>query len=201
MLAFCTRLSNLPAALSTAAMALPLDVPVAAVRAPRETVARIRWSVVAGTVAGVSLALLLFALHTWYYAGVFSVTYGTSLGMHRVWQPDLPLSSGFRLMFESFGVLLTMNDPPHVSWYSIPLLAGVACVAALMGVKGVRTLPLALVLFFLGCCSMAFVVRGMAYSGRHSTHLIGAACTIVVLVVAAAFNGISRLAGLRGRID
>jgi hypothetical protein len=190
-LAFYTRLSNLPVALSIASMAVPLDVPAHALWKPMPVLRRTSWILVVGIAGTLALALLLLALHTWYYAGVFSVTYGTSFAMHSVWrpdwQPDLPFWAGFQRMIESFMVVLTSNDPPRVSAYSIPyLVAAGAAVASIAGLKGFRDLPLALVLFFLGCCSISLVVRGLAYSGRHSTHVIGAACAMTTLVAAMA---------------
>jgi hypothetical protein len=184
-LAFYTRLNNFPVALSVASMAVPLEVPARALWSPMQTARRTSWFLVAGFVGTLAVALILFALHTWYYAGVFSITHGTSFGMNKTWQPDLPVAVNFQRMIEGFGVLLTLNDPPRFSLYSIPLLiAGVAAVAAIVGIKGFRELPLSVVLFFLGCVSIATVVRGIAYSGRYSTHLLGAACTLAVLVVA-----------------
>jgi hypothetical protein len=193
MLAFYTRLNNFPVGLSVAAFAIPLRVPVRALWRPRQTARDTSWTLVLGFVATFAVALLLFALRTWYYTGVFSVTHGTSFGVNKVWQPDLPYSAGFQRMVDSFSMMLTLNDPPHLSLYSIPLLlAAGATVAAIAGIKGLRELPLSLVLFFLGCCSIATVIRGIAYSGRYSTHLLGAACAIATLVVAMGVNRVIR---------
>jgi hypothetical protein len=186
-LAFYTRLPNFPVALSIAAMAVPLTVPANAMWRPKPVLQQTSWSLVVGIAVALSVALFLFALHTWYYAGVFSVTHGTSFAINSAWQSDLPISASFQRIAESFMVLLTLNDPPHFSLYSIPLLiAAGAAVAGITGVKGFRDLPLALVLFFVGGCSIALVIRGIAYSGRYSTHLLGAACALTTLVVAMA---------------
>ncbi|MGH9382687.1 MAG: hypothetical protein ACRD2N_00090 [Vicinamibacterales bacterium] len=190
-LAFYTRLANFPVALSIAAMAVPLGVPAIAIWRPMRVLRQTSWRLVIGITVTLAVALVLFALHTWYYAGVFSVTYGTSFAINSAWQGDLPISASLQRMGESFMVLLTLNDPPHFSLYSIPLLvAAAAAVAGLAGVKGFRDLPLALVLFFLGCCSIALAIRGIAYSGRYSTHLLGAACALTTLVVAKAVTGV-----------
>jgi hypothetical protein len=188
-LAFYTRLNNLPVALSVAAFAVPLSIPARAVWHPAQAFRRTSWKLVIGFAAVLAAALFLFALRTWRYTGVFSVTHGTSFGVNKVWQPDLSYAIGFQRMLDSFAVLLTLSDPPHLSIYAIPLLlAAAATVGALVGVKGLRELPLSVLLFFLGCCSIATVVRGIAYSGRYSTHLLGVGCAIAVLVVAMAVN-------------
>jgi hypothetical protein len=192
-LAFYTRLNIFPVALSVAALALPLGVPVRALWRPAEAIRRTSWLLVGGFVVTLAGALLLFALRTWYYTGVFSITHGTSFGVNKVWQPDLPYSAGFERMLDSFGVLLTLNDPPRLSIYSIPLLiAGASSVAAIVGMRGFRDLPLSVVFFFLGCCSIATVIRGIAYSGRYSTHLLGAGCALAMLVVAMAVTSVTR---------
>ncbi len=188
-LGFYTRLNNLPLALTIAAMAIPLDVPAAAIWNPRRVANRISWRLVFGVAAVLAVGVVLFAWRTWYYTGVFSVTHGTSFGMNSVWQPGLPITASVERMRESLLVMLTLNDPPRVSIYSLPLLvAAAAAVLALIGVKGFRELPLAVVLFFVAGCSSALAVRGVAYSGRYSTHLLGAACAIATLVVARAVS-------------
>jgi hypothetical protein len=184
-LAFFTRLANLPVAASVAALAIPIDVAAQAVWRPMAVARRISWKLVVGVALTLALALVLLASRAWFYTGVFSFTYGTSFGINRVWLADMPLSVGFQRMIESFGVLLTLNDPPRFSLYSIPLLlAAAASVGAMARITGLREMPLAAVLFFAGCSSLALLVRGIAYSGRYSTHLLGAGCAVATLAVA-----------------
>ncbi len=102
-----------------------------------------------------------------------------------MWQPELTWAQQANSLVSSVMMVLTMNDPPRVSFYSIPmLLAAALSLGALAGVKGLRGLSLPLVLFFLAGVSGAFVARGSAYSGRFSTILIGASIAITVCAVA-----------------
>ena len=82
-------------------------------------------------------------------------------------------------------MVLSMNDPPRLVWYATPMLAAAPiAIAALAGVPVVRNLPLSLVLFFLAGISAALVARGVAYSGRFSTIMIGSAGAITIGAIA-----------------
>ena len=66
-----------------------------------------------------------------------------------------------------------------------PVLGGAAAaVLSLAGVPRLRTVPLALVLFFFSTLAGALVARGTAYSGRFSMHVIPAACALSVAAAA-----------------
>ena len=135
--------------------------------------------------ATVAVGVFLFTLRTWYYSGVFSMFHGTTMASHALWQPGLAWPEIARRMGSSLLMVLTMNDPARFAWYAIPLLAAaVISLAAVIGIPGVRDLPLPLVLFFLAGCSSALVARGVAYSGRFSTILIGAGSAVAVCAVA-----------------
>jgi hypothetical protein len=58
-------------------------------------------------------------------------------------------------------------------------------------------LPLSLVLFFFAGLSGALVARGVAYTGRFSTILIGSACAVTIGAVALA-SGVK--AGVRPQV-
>jgi hypothetical protein len=64
------------------------------------------------------------------------------------------------------------------------VIAAVVAVAAILYVPIARDLPLSLVLFFFAGISGALVARGVAYSGRFSTILIGSACALAIATVA-----------------
>ena len=89
-------------------------------------------------------------------------------------------------MGSSVLMVLTMNDPARFAWYTIPLDrgGGSSRLRRSPAFTGVRDLPLPLVGFFLAGCSSALVARGVAYSGRFSTILIGAGSAITVCAVA-----------------
>jgi hypothetical protein len=130
----------------------------------------------------------LFALRTWHYTGVFSVTYGlTQLKTLSLSQPGMTWAGWIEGMASSVWMVLTMNDPPSISAYSIPMVAAsVLSIGALAGIPGLRRLSLPLVVFFLAGCSGALVARGSAYAGRFSTILIGAAGAVTVSAIAMA---------------
>ena len=88
-------------------------------------------------------------------------------------------------MADSAWMVLSMNDPPRFVWFATPMVAAAAIsIAALVGVPVVRNLPLSLVLFFVAEMSGALVARGVAYTGRFSTILIGTACAVTIGAVA-----------------
>ena len=97
----------------------------------------------------------------------------------------MPMGELARRMADSAWMVLSMNDPPRFVWFATPMVAAAAIsVAALVGVPVVRNLPLALVLFFFAGLSGALVARGVAYTGRFSTILIGTACAVTIGAVA-----------------
>jgi hypothetical protein len=183
-LGFFVRLNNLPIAFAIAAFAIPVGVRARDLWTPRQWLARVDWRT-AGCITGAAvIGMLLFSLRTWYYTGVFSFFQGTTLGTNAIWQPGMPLGELAWRMADSAWMVLSMNDPPKFVWYATPMVAGaVASAAALVGVPVVRNLPLSLVLFFVAGLSGALVARGVAYTGRFSTILIGTACAIAIAAV------------------
>jgi hypothetical protein len=184
---FFTRLNNLPMALASAAFALSLATPAAALWRPREWWPRVSWRGAIAFAATIGLALLFFAWRTYHYTGVFSLLYGTTWRNHALWNAGQPLSQILAAMSSSLMMVLTFNDPPRFAWYAIPLLFGaLVAVAAVLRVRIVREVPLALAAFFLVACSAALAARGVAYAGRFSVHLLGAGCALTVCAIASA---------------
>jgi hypothetical protein len=184
-LGFYTRPNSLPIAFAVAVFALPLSTPVRDALRPARWPGRatVRLAVVA--IGIVATGVFLFALRTWFYTGVFSVFHGTTMATLSLWQPGLAWGEFAERTGSSVLMVLTMNDPARFAWYAIPLLAAaVISTGAVLGIKGVRDLPLPLVLFFLAGCSGALVARGVAYSGRFSTILIGAASAVTMCAAA-----------------
>lgn len=176
IVAFYTRLNNLPMAAAVAAFALPVTVPAGDWWRPRRWWPLVQWRVVIGIGGALGLGATLFAWRTWYYTGVFGVFYGTQREFLAVWKPGLSAMEALPAMISSLMMVLTASDPPQFAWHALPLLAGaVIAVAAVCAVPGFREAPLPVVALFLAGCFGAFVTRGWGHEGRFSIHLFGAA--------------------------
>ena len=188
-LGFYVRLNNLPLAFAIAVFAIPHDVRAADLWRPRRWLARVDWTT-AATIAGVvALGIMLFAWRTWYFTGHFSVFQGTTIGVNSIYQPGMSVPELARRMLDSAWMVLSMNDPPRFVWYATPLMAaGAIAIAAALYVPIARDLPLSVVLFFLAAMSGALVARGVAYSGRFSTIVIGSATAITIGALARALH-------------
>ena len=185
LLAFFTRLNNLPMALGVAMFAWPLRQPIADLFRPQRLLARVSLTTLAGVVSVVVFGLALFAARTWYYTGELNMLSGTQAGALRAWQTTTEGLTPVENVVGSVLMVLTMNDPPRLDIRAMPLMAGV--VSALFAVAGVRPfnrLPFALVGLFLAGTAGAFVARGSAYPGRFSVHLIPTAVALTVCACA-----------------
>jgi hypothetical protein len=178
---FYTRLNNLIMAAGAALFALPLDVPVRALIRPSEWSRRLAWRTAVVVVGTIGLGLVCFAWRTWYYTGVFDLFYGTSRNVVAVWQPGASITVTLQRLIHSVMMVLTVNDPPRLDPYALPILAGAACaVLSLAGVPAVRDLPAAAVLFFVASIASAFVAAGWGYAGRFSIHVMPITCALTV---------------------
>ena len=168
-LGFYTRLNNLPMAFGVGVFAWRRgDL------RPAATIA-----------ATIALGVLLFALRTWHYTGIFSVFYGTQRELLAIWQPGTSLTEGLRRTIDSVLMVLTVNDPPRFDVRAIPVLAGaLIAVGAAARAPKLRDVPWRMVIFFLSAIVGAFITRGTAYAGRFSIHIIPIACAIAVSGVA-----------------
>ena len=176
ILAFFTRLNNLPMALAIAAFAVPVTLPAAAVWQPRVWWPQVQWRAVFTIAGALILGAALFAWRTWYYTGVFSVFHGTQREFLAVWKPGMSAAQAVPAMASSVMMLLTATDPPAFTWHGLPLVvAAVIAAAAMLGVPGFRRAPLPVVLLFLAGVAGALVTRGWGHEGRFSIHLFGAA--------------------------
>lgn len=194
IIAFYTRLNNLPMAAAVAAFALPVTVPAGDLWRPRRWWPLVRWRVVIGIGGALGLGAVLFAWRTWYYTGVFGVFHGTQREFLAVWKPGMTVIEAVPAMLSSLMMVLTASDPPQFAWHALPLLAGaVIAVAAVCAVPGFRDAPLPVVLLFLAGCTGAFVTRGWAYEGRFSIHLFGAAAALCAWGAWAAVTALGQL--------
>ncbi len=194
VLAFYTRLNNLPMALAVAALAIPITTPASALWRPRTWWPVVRWRVVIGVAGALAVGAALFAWRTWYYTGVFSVFHGTQREYLAVWKPHMSIGEGVAAMTSSVLMVLTASDPPALAWHAAPLIAAaVIAILAVLNVPGFRQAPLPIVLLFLAGCSSALVTRGWAYEGRFSMHLFGAAAALCGWAASVAAQTVSRL--------
>lgn len=185
ILGFFVRLNNLPIAFAVAAFAIPVDVRAGDLWTPKAWLRRVDWRTAATVIGAAIVGVLLFSWRTWYYTGVFSFFQGTTLGTNSIYQPDMSIAEWIRRMTDSAWMVLSMNDPPAFVWFATPLIAAAAIVvAALLRVPRVRDIPLSLALFFVAGLSGALVARGVAYSGRFSTIMIGIGCAVTIAAIA-----------------
>jgi hypothetical protein len=188
-LAFYTRLNNLIMAAGVALFALPLDVPVRALIRPAVWWRRVAWRTVLIVASVLALGLFCFAWRTWHYTGVFSVFYGTQRYIVSLWQPGAPIGVTLQRVAHSVMLVLTVNDPPRLDPYALPILTGaVVAVLSIAGTPGLRDLPAAAVLFFFASIAGAFVAAGWTYTGRFSIHVMPITCALAVC-------GAARLSG------
>jgi hypothetical protein len=189
IVAFYTRLNNLPMVFAVAAFALPVTVPASALWQPRAWRPLIRWPAVFTIAGALALAVVLFAWRTWYYTGVFDVFYGTQREHLAVWKPGMSIAQAAAAMASSVMMVLTAADPPAFTWHGLPVLVAAAiALAALVGLPGFRRAPLAVVLLFVAGVAGALVTRGWAYEGRFSIHLFGAASVLCTWAAASAIR-------------
>ena len=201
ILAFYTRLNNLPMALTVAAFALPITMPASTAWRPREWWPQIQWRVVLGVVGALAIGAVLFAWRTWYYSGVFSVFHGTQRQFLAVWKPHMTFGEAVPAMISSVMMVITASDPPALAWHSAPLVAAaVIAVLAILSVPGFRGAPLPVVLMFLAGCAGALVTRGWGHEGRFSIHLFGAAAALCGWAVAAAIGSLRARAWFAPRL-
>ena len=179
LLAFFTRLNNLPMALAVAVFAWPPRQPIADVFHPRRLVSRVSLRTLVGVLTVIAIGLALFTARTWYYTGELNMLYGTQAGALRAWQTTTEGLTPIENLSGSILMVLTMNDPPRLDVRALPLITGVlVALFALAGVRPFNRLPLALVGLCIAAMAGAFVARGSAYPGRFSVHLIPAAVAL-----------------------
>jgi hypothetical protein len=175
-LAFYTRLNNLPMAFGAAVFAWRRGRPQPAV---------VMTAVVAASV-------VLFAVRTWYFTGVFSLFEGTQRNLLAIWQPGIGLRTGIARTVESVLMVLTVNDPPRFDPLALPVLGGAAVAALALVSRRVRwAVPMPAVLFLLSGLAGAFVARGSAYPGRFSLHVLGPACALSACAASAILARVS----------
>ena len=189
VLMFYTRLNHLLFAGCLLALLLPVRAPtrwreaIAAVRRVRPGAA-----VVYGATFGAGVAL--FALRTWWFTGVFSVVYGTSLKNNDTGLRLTTLASApvWKRVAHSVSALVWMNEPPSPDPRAAIVVLGVLLsIVALIQVPRLDRLPLAIAIVTLGASASSFLAHTHNYPGRMSIHLVPfavamAACAVTRLV-------------------
>jgi hypothetical protein len=116
----------------------------------------------------------LFAARTWWYTGVFSILYGTSLKNNDTGLRLTTIASPevWKKIWHSLQALAWMNEPPSPDPRAVLVVAGVLLsVAALLRVPKANRLPLSLALVTIGACLSSFLAHTHNYPGRMSIHL------------------------------
>ena len=187
VLAFYSRLNNLPSALAAIVFAVSLNARATAVWTPWALWRRTRLKPVASVLLALAVAMHLLALRTYYYTGVFSPFYGTQRDHLSTVQAGDTLGTTLRNMAGSVLVLVTMQDPPRFDPRALLVIAGCAvAVLALLRVPGFRSLPFAPVAWCLSGLAGALLARGTSYVGRFSIHLIPIAVAVATCAAARA---------------
>jgi hypothetical protein len=116
----------------------------------------------------------LFATRTWWYSGVFSIVYGTSLKNNDTGLRPATLMEPavWSRIWHSLRALVWMNEPPSPDPRALLVVFGVGLSAlALLQVPKVNRLPLSIAIVTLGACASSFLAHTHNYPGRMSIHL------------------------------
>jgi hypothetical protein len=132
----------------------------------------------------------LFATRTWWYTGVFSILYGTSLKINDTGLRLTTIASPevWRTIWHSLRALVWMNEPPSPDPRAILVVAGVLLsVGALLQIPRLKRLPMSVALVTLGACISSLLVHTHNYPGRMSIHLAPFAVAMVATAGAKLF--------------
>jgi hypothetical protein len=152
---------------------------------------RLRWRPAAAYLAGYSLALIAFMTRTWYFTGVLSLFYGTSLNINDTGLRPWHLLDGavWAKVGHSLAGLLFMNEPPHFDARSAVVVIGVIVgLLAMLQLAFSRDVPAGIVMAAAGSVLAAFLVHSHAYPGRFTVHLIPLASAITAIASAALYR-------------
>jgi hypothetical protein len=183
VLAFYTRQNHVLFAVSLVALLLPLSTP-ARLSALGRGVRQVRLASAATYSAVFAAGLALFAGRTWWYTGVFSLLYGTSLKNN---DTGLRLSTVLSIdpwqkVAHSLSALVWMNEPPRPDPRALLVAGGVlVAIAALCQLPRLRDVPAAIVIVVVGSSLSSFLAHTHGYPGRMSIHLIPFAVSALVI--------------------
>ena len=189
---FYARLNHLMLAFGLLALLLRVRTPAswsAVMRALRQV--RLRGA--AAYTAAFAGGLALFAARTWWYTGVFSLFYGTSLknndtGLRLT---TLGAAAVWRSVGHSVSSLIWMNEPPRpdvrAAWVA---LGAVLALAALLQIPRLKQLPAPIALVCAAAGVSALFVHTHNYPGRMSVHLVPFAAALTTCGAAALTRGL-----------
>ena len=194
-----TRLNHLLWAPFLAAFLLPLRTP-AQVAAVRAALTSVRPSRVVIFTAGLAAGILLLPLRTWYYTGVFSLFYGTSLRHNDTGLRPWTLFDGtvWSKIAHSLASFVTMSEPPRFDPRALVMGTGVlGWLTAVFQLPPARIVPASLVISAAGAVIGAFFAHAHPYPGRFSIHAVPFASALACLAIRAlATRPVSRMAPL-----
>ena len=173
VLMFYARLNHLLFAVFLLALTIPLTVP-ARWRDAVHQVISIDVRASAAYLGTFAAGVALFATRTWWYSGVFSILYGTSLKYNDTGLRLTTLFDGavWMRIWHSLRALVWMNEPPSPDPRAILVVAGVLLSAgALLQLPKLNRLPLSIAIVCIGACVSSFLAHTHNYPGRMSIHL------------------------------
>jgi len=176
-LMFYTRLNHLLFAAFLLALAIPVSVPARWITALSAIGERASVGVrgVVLYVGTCAVGVALFAARTWWYTGVFSVLYGTSLKNN---DTGLRVSTIFDAsvwsrVWHGLRALAWMNEPPSPDPRAVLVAVGLLLsVGALLQLPRVNRLPLSIAIVCVGACVSTLFAHTHNYPGRMSIHLV-----------------------------
>ena len=174
VLMFYTRLNHVLFAVFLLALTISVLAPATWRTAIRDiaSIDRRAAALYLGTFAA---GVALFATRTWWYTGVFSVLYGTSLKNN---DTGLRLTTMFEAsvwsrVWHGLRALAWMNEPPSPDVRAVLVASGLLLsVAALLQVPKVNRLPLSIAIVCVGACVSTLFAHTHNYPGRMSIHLV-----------------------------
>jgi len=190
VLMFYTRLNHLLFAAVLLALLLPLRAP-ARWRGAMAAMRRVRVRAAGAYAAAFGVGVMVFALRTWWFTGVFSVLYGTSLKNNDTGLRLTTLFSAavWRRIAHSLSALVWMNEPPSPDPRAAIVVLGVLLsVLALIQVPRFNRLPLGLAIVTLGASASSLLAHTHNYPGRMSIHLVPAAVAMVACAAGRLFR-------------
>jgi hypothetical protein len=146
-------------------------------------VSRVHVAPVLAYAAVIAAGLVLFAAHTWWYAGHFSIVYGTSFGRQQTGLGPATIGSPavWKRIGEAVAAQLSMREPPALDPRSLLVVVGALLGAlALLQVPIVSRLPASLTITTIGAIAGSFVAYTHDYPGRMSVHIVPFAIGVAV---------------------
>ena len=129
---------------------------------------------VAAYLATFAAGVALFATRTWWYNGVFSILYGTSLKNNDTGLRLTTIGSAevWGKIWHSVRALVWLNEPPSPDIRAVLVVAGVLLsIGVVLQLPKLNRLPLSVAVVTLGACVSSLLAHTHNYPGRMSIHL------------------------------